>query len=244
MTAMDQLSPEQQRTLTDAPQLLRILEFIQQFIQDHGYAPSVREIGSAAGIASTSTVHANLKRLEDTGILRRDPAKPRAMVVLPDAVKNPAGDNLPDDLYKPITGQSEQPFFGDRLTSLPFYAFTALPSCFADGQTPVPASGGQICYLPKEVLDDGSCFATCMPDDSMSNRQIEAGDVLIVRAQDTAANGDLIVGALGHETLVRSYFKGLRQVRLQADQDDIGAIQADHDALRIFGVVVGYMHFY
>ena len=244
MTTIDHFSPEQQRALTDAPQLLRIVEFIRRYIPDQGYAPSVREIGAAAGIASTSTVHANLKRLEEIGILRRDPAKPRAMVLLTEPIKKPAGDNLPGDVSKAITGQSERPFSDDQLTRLPYYPFSTLISCFA-GQSPAPPDPSvQACYLPADILDEGACFITRMPDDSMVNRQIEADDILIVRTQPDANNGDLIVGIVGHEILVRSYFKGLRQVRLQADCDGIAAIQTDHDALQIAGVVIGLLHFY
>lgn len=215
--------------------LQAILLFIQQYIEDNGYAPSVREIGKARNISSSSTVHGYLKRLEESGLLRRDAAKPRAMVVQMDNLEKPSGDKLPEDSFEPFTGHSEKPFFDGNLKKLPFVAF--------DGKD---GTDDDSWLIPAARLDDGDYFLTRMPDDTMHNRQLSAGDLLIIRRQNSANNSDIILGQLGSETFVRTYSRGLRQVRLQAEHDDsqdpIEAITVNADELEILGKVVGFIH--
>ncbi len=215
--------------------LQAILLFIQQYIEDNGYAPSVREIGKARNISSSSTVHGYLKRLEESGLLRRDAAKPRAMVVQMDSLEKLSGDKLPEDSFEPSIGHSEKPFLDDTLKKLPFVDF--------DGKA--GADEGPW-LIPAARLDESDYFLTRMPDDTMHNRQLSAGDLLIIRRQNSANNSDIILGRLGSETFVRTYSKGLRQVRLQAEHDDsqdpIEAITVNADELEILGKVVGFIH--
>ena len=219
--------------------LQRMLEFIENDIRKNGYAPSVREIGSALGIPSTSTVHAQLRSLEDAGFLRRDPAKPRAMVVQNSPLKTPSGDNTPEDALKGLTGQSEQPFSDAAFSRLPFIPFEQITGASFE---PDASSGGSPvihCLIPAGVLKSGPCFVTVMPDDSMVNRQIYAGDYLIVARQNSANNNDMIIGSLDGELLIRSYTKGLRQVRLQVESNEFVISTIDPEELTIYGVVIG-----
>ena len=215
--------------------LQAILLFIQQYIEDNGYAPSVREIGKARNISSSSTVHGYLKRLEESGLLRRDGAKPRAMVVQMDSLEKPSGDKLPEDSFEPFIGHSEKPFFDESFKKLPFVPFNGISGPDED-----------FCLVPAAGLDDGDYFLTRMPDDTMHNRQLSAGDLLIIRRQSSANNSDIILGRLGDEAFIRIYSKGLKQVRLQAEPDDtqepIEAITVNADELEILGKVVGFIH--
>ena len=222
--------------------LQRILDFIRAYADEHGFAPSVREIGSAAGIPSTSTVHAHLRRLEEAGFLRRDPAKPRAMVIQKNRLENAPGVSRPGDALKGFTGQSERPFLGGDYLSLPFVPFTDIADVFTRDE-PGPADAVDPPWLiPSGVLKEGAYFLTVMPDDSMSNRQLAAGDYLIVRQQNTANNNDMIVGRLNQETLIRIYTKGLRQIRLQVEGDNFVVVTVDPEELTIYGVVTGLLH--
>ena len=220
-----------------------MLEFIRKHILDCGYAPSVREICTAADIPSTSTAHARLRQLEDAGFLRRDPSKPRAMVILDSPLKTASGDNIPDDALKGLTGQSEQPFLPSDYLSVPFIPFADIARAFSGDDSPIDhPPGDRPWMIPAGVLKDDSYFITIMPDGGMINRQVNAGDHLIVRRQKTANNNDMIIGRLNGETLIRTYTKGLRQVRLQVEGDDFVVVTIDPEELTIYGVVSAILH--
>jgi repressor LexA len=222
--------------------LRRMLEFIQGYIRDRGYAPSVRDIGGALGIQSTSTVHAQLRRLEEAGFLKRDPSKPRAMVLQMGHPKPGSGVWLPDGAFSGLTGQSEQPFSDAAPEPLPFVAFDDIAGAFSAPDA-LPTGPAHAQWTIPGVAPLGRpCFVTAMPDDSMAYRQISAGDYLIVSRQDSANNNDIIIGSLAHATLIRSYTKGLRQVRLQVESNDLAIVTVDPEELTIFGVVVGCLH--
>jgi len=230
-----------------SPQLLQILKFIQAFIHDQGYAPSVREIGKDAGISSTSTVHALLRKLENEGFLRRDPSKPRAMVVLNQRTDFSSDDRLPEVEKKPVTGHSEQPFFPDSYNKLPVVDDSAKnPNDTLNFHEDEELQKNddtlvQSWLIPVNIVGNEPCFLMSMPDDSMINRQIYAGDLLLIHRQEIANSGDIVVGVIHNEVLIRTYFKGLRQVRLQAENDRVSVILTDHDELRIVGIIIGFV---
>ena len=234
--------------MTDQERLPSSLEamlgFIQDFIIDHGYAPSVREIGSVLGIPSTSTVHAQLRRLEDAGAIRRDPAKPRAMALQNSPLKLPPGDKLPDDDFKGLIGQSGQSLFCNDSIILPVIPFARIPEACSTQDGLFGDQDFKSCVVPKGALKSGPCFITIMPDDSMSNRQIYAGDYLIVSRQGSANNNDMIIGSLDNGLLIRSYTKGLRQVRLQVESNEFVISTVDPEDLTIYGVVVGALRLF
>ena len=226
------------------PKLKEALFFIRQFIEDKGYAPSVREIGGAIGVASTSTVHGYLHRLQESGYLRRDPSKPRAMILQIDKAPEPSGDKLPAEGVRTITGHSEKPFFSDKLTTLPYIEWERLPDILQETDTEQANEGENNCLIPKSILDESACFVTKIPDDSMLNRQLSEGDMVIIRKTETANTADIILCALQNEMLVRTYYKGLRQVRLQAENDRSEAIMTNPQDLAIIGVVIGFLRLF
>jgi len=240
--------------MTDFDQLTPQLQGVLNCILDHqrlyGYAPSVRDIGAAVSIPSTSTVHACLRRLEDAGFLRRDPSKPRAMVVLTGFSNKPASDKPQEQRHTPVTADSERPFSDTGLQRLPWIDFLSIHDMFANKYVIAETESSseqekpvnEDWLVPEKILKGDLSFITNMPDDSMLNRMIYVGDSLIVKSQNTANNGDMIVTRLKQETMVRTYYKGLRQVRLQAENEHYETILAEEDELDIYGIVVGFIH--
>ena len=220
----------------------RLYDFIQSYIADMGYAPSVRDIGAALDIPSTSTVHARLKLLEESGHLRRDPSRPRAMVIRNSPSDTAPGKISPEGPPQGLTGHPEQPLIPAGTELLPYIPFEEVGKAFSIPE----AAMGKLPYskwsIPDEVLKGGPCFVTTMPDDSMVNRQVYEGDYLIVRRQDTAENSDMIIGSWEQQILIRSYTKGLRQVRLQVESNDFLIATIDPEELTIYGVVIGCLH--
>lgn len=165
----------------------RILEFIRQEVQEKGYPPSVREIGEAVGLKSTSTVHGHLRRLEQKGLLVRDAMKPRAMGLVED-------------------DQQEQvrliPMLGPVAAGSPILAEED-----ASETLPIPAS----------MLSDGNHFALTIRGDSMIQAGILHGDYVVVRRQHEANNGDIVVALLSGDATVKRYYREQGRVRLQPE---------------------------
>lgn len=166
----------------------RILEFLRRFIHQHGYPPSVREIGGAVGLKSPSTVHGYLVRLEEMGLIRRDPAKPRALEVL-------HGSTAPKRMvYPPLVGrvQAGQPVLavGNIEDTLP---------------------------LPFEFSRSEDCFVLTVQGDSMINAGILHGDYIVVSRDLNVNNGDIVVALIGDETTVKRYYKEEGRIRLQPE---------------------------
>ncbi len=191
-----------------------ILDYIKKEVQKKGYPPSVREIGEAVGLSSSSSVHAHLEKLEEMGYLRRDPTKPRAIEVLSD--DSPIGpfEGVRDLQYVPIVG-----------------AVTA--------GTPILAEQNIQEYfpLPKDFSRAEEVFMLKVRGDSMIDAGIFDGDMVIVNKEPTAKNGDIIVALLGEEATVKRFYKETTQVRLQPENDKYEPIlSAD---VQILGKVVG-----
>ena len=169
-----------------------ILDFIKNEVQMKGYPPSVREIGEAVGLASSSTVHGHLSRLEKKGFIRRDPTKPRAIEIL-DETKE--ASSKPDSVNIPIIGKvtAGQPI-------------TAIEN--VDGYFP----------LPKQFAQDDHLFMLAVEGDSMIEAGIFDRDFVIVRRQPTANNGDIVVAMTDEEeATVKRFFKEKDFVRLQPE---------------------------
>ena len=259
--------------MTLSPQLQLVLDHIEVYIAEQGYAPSVREICQATGIKSTSTVHGYLRRLEEAGCIRRDTTKPRAMVILANA-KNAAhadkvdhdadhdhdNDNTPEASQKPITGQSEQLFSAQLVSAsnaysssnsnssrngiyTPFIPFDSIPSVKAPMEhflADQRLEETDPWILPQTMLGDKAAFVTTMPDDSMVNRQLASGDYLLVFLQDSANNGDIVIAVHHGQVAIRAYYKGLQQIRLQAENEQLDIQIIDPRELTILGVVGGF----
>ena len=166
----------------------RILAYIRSEIAEKGYPPSVREIGEAVGLKSTSTVHGHLCRLESKGLLVRDAMKPRAMGLtereeLEDAVR-------------------QVPMLGPVAAGSPILAEEGYAETL-----PIPAS----------MLGDGSHFALTIRGDSMIAAGILHGDYVIVKKQHEANNGDIVVAMMGGDATVKRFFKEQGRIRLQPE---------------------------
>ncbi|OAI38924.1 LexA family transcriptional regulator [Actinobacteria bacterium SCGC AG-212-D09] len=190
-----------------------IFDFIKRYSAKYGYPPTVRDIGKAVGLASSSTVHAHLANLEKIGLLRRDPTKPRAIELLDRAAAGVRSLVRPG---LPLVGQvaAGQPVLAEE--NIEDYV-----------QTPEPAGGEQGDYLLK------------VRGDSMMNIGILDGDMVVVKRQDAADDGDIVVALVGEEATVKRYFVESDHVRLQPENDSMEPIRSRE--VRVLGKVVGLM---
>jgi repressor LexA len=186
-----------------------IFDFVKRYRREHGYPPTVRDIGRAIGLTSSSTVHAHLANLEKLGVLRRDPTKPRAIEVLVDKAKAAAATS-----GLPLVGQvaAGQPVLAEENIE----EYVAVP----------PIAGG----------DDGQ-FVLRVKGDSMKDVGIFEGDYVIVRSQDTADNGEIVVALVGDEATVKRFFREKDHVRLQPENDALEPIRTRD--VQVLGRVVG-----
>jgi len=196
-----------QRGLTKRQQ--EIFDFVKRYAGEHGYPPTVRDIGKAIGLTSSSTVHAHLANLEKLGVLRRDPTKPRAIEVLVGKAK---GSVRPPGL--PVVGQvaAGQPVLAEENIE----EYVEVPS-FAGGE-------------------DGE-FVLRVKGDSMKDAGIFEGDHVVVRRQDTAANGEIVVALVGDEATVKRFFREDDHVRLQPENAALEPIRTRD--VKVLGRVVG-----
>jgi repressor LexA len=196
-----------ERSLTKRQQ--EIFDFVRRYVGEHGYPPTVRDIGKAVGLASSSTVHAHLANLEKHGLLRRDPTKPRAIEVLKDKARQAVG---PGRL--PVVGQvaAGQPVLAEENI---------------EDYVPVPGIAGG---------DEGE-FVLRVRGDSMKDAGILEGDFVIVRKQDTAGDGEIVVALVGEEATVKRFFREKDHIRLQPENDEMEPIRTT-DA-QVLGRVVG-----
>ncbi len=175
-----------------------ILTFVQRYTESHGYPPAVREIGQAMGLTSSSTVHSHLAALERKGYLRRDPSKPRALEILRDH-----GGPAPRVVSLPVVG---------RVTA----GAPILAEQNIEDHLPVPA----------DMLNGAEGFVLKVTGDSMIGAGILDGDLLVVRRQPTATNGDIVVARLGDEATVKQFFRERDRIRLQPANESMAPIYA------------------
>jgi repressor LexA len=186
------------RDLTDRQR--QILEFISADVRRRGFPPSVREIGTAVGLSSSSTVHSHLAALEDKGYIRRDPTKPRALEVLGASRSGRGSQDVPNVHIVPLVGQ----------------VAAGAPVLAAENiETTIP--------LPDELADD-STFILKVKGDSMIDAGILDGDFIVVRQQQTADNGDIVVALLGEEATVKRFYRETGRIRLQPENSSMEPI--------------------
>ena len=181
------------RTRGDTQQ--RILAFIEQEIAQKGYPPSVREIGDAVGLKSTSTVHGHLRRLEARGLLRRDAMKPRAMEV-----------RTNDASFGRMTGIQMVPLVGNVAAGSPILAEEYVEDNIA---------------LPEALLGEGKHFILKVHGDSMINAGIMDGDYVVVRQQNTANNGEIVVALIDGSATVKRFYRENGHFRLQPENSSM-----------------------
>lgn len=167
-----------------------ILSYIQKCITENGFPPSVREIGQAVGLKSSSTVHTYLLQLEEAGYIRRDSTKTRAIFL----------NQPPPSKYQ----------FDADSVSLPLIGSVA-------AGTPIFAEQNIEAYMPvaTDLIGSGNHFILQVQGDSMIEAGIHAGDYLIVREQADAQNGEIVVALMGDEATVKHYYKQADQIELR-----------------------------
>ncbi|MCM3709857.1 MULTISPECIES: transcriptional repressor LexA [Sporosarcina] len=190
-----------------------ILSFIKDEVKLKGYPPSVREIGEAVGLASSSTVHGHLARLESKGYIRRDPTKPRAIEVLD-----------PEGLTALKSGVVHVPLVGKVTAGLPITAIENIEEYF-----PLPDTYG---------TSDDKLFMLEIVGDSMIEAGILNGDYVVVKQQHTAHNGEIVVAMTEEdEATVKRFFKEKDYFRLQPENESMEPIIVN--SVSILGKVVG-----
>jgi repressor LexA len=190
-----------------------IIEFIRKEVKDKGYPPSVREIGEAVGLASSSTVHGHLARLEKKGLIRRDPTKPRAIELLDE-------DRYQDDFELSVV---KVPVVGKVTAGQPITAVEQVDEYFP---------------LPENVVSTDNVFMLRVSGDSMIEAGILDGDYVIVRQQNVANNGDIVVAMTeDDEATVKRFFKEKTHFRLQPENPTLEPIILD--SVTILGKVIG-----
>lgn len=188
-----------------------ILEFIKEEVRTKGYPPSVREIGEAVGLASSSTVHGHLNRLESKGLIRRDPTKPRAIEIL-------------DQNNISKQGVIHVPLVGKVTAGTPITAIENIEEYF-----PIPDFYG---------TSDDHIFMLEIMGESMIEAGILDGDYVIVKQQATANNGDIIVAMTEeNEATVKRFYKEDGYFRLQPENSSMEPIIVDK--VSVLGKVVG-----
>lgn len=170
----------------------QILSCIKQSLKDKGYPPSVRELCVAVGLSSTSTVHSHLNSLEKKGYIRRDPSKPRTIEV------------LDEETQWMSHHVNAVPVIGKVTAGAPILAVENIEEYFP---------------LPKQLARHDETFILNVKGTSMINAGIHDGDQIIVRKQDSAHNGDIVVALIDDEVTVKRFFKEKNRVRLQPEND-------------------------
>jgi repressor LexA len=186
-----------------------IFDYISRYLSRHGYPPTVREIGKAVGLHSSSTVHAHLSKLETLGVLKRDPSKPRALEVLAQRAKRAV---RPSGL--PVVGN------------------------VAAGE-PILAEENIEDYLevPDMIGGEDGDYILRVRGESMKDAGILEGDFVVVRKSEQARNGEIVVALIGEEATVKRFFREKDHVRLQPENKSMKPLRS-RDA-QILGRVVG-----
>ncbi|AGN99439.1 repressor LexA [Limosilactobacillus reuteri] len=192
---------------------MAVLNYIHKQVEDHGYPPTVREICSAVGLSSTSTVHGHISRLIEQGFLQKDPSKPRALEI--------TSKGLDILGVKPI--QKEIPMLGVVTAGQPILAVENATEFF-----PIPPS----------IQDNNDLFMLTIRGTSMIKAGIFNGDQVIVRKQSTAKNGDIVIAMNDdNEATCKRFYKEKTRFRLQPENDTMEPIFLDN--VKILGKVVG-----
>lgn len=189
-----------------------ILEYMKKEILQKGYPPSVREICDAVHLKSTSSVHAHLNTLEEAGYIRRDPSKPRAIEIL-------------DDEFSLSRREMVQiPVIGRVAAGEPILAAEQITDYFP---------------LPAEMAPDADCFMLHVKGESMINAGIMDGDMVFVKKQETARNGDMVVALIGEDATVKTFYRESDHIRLQPENDSMDPILVRDVTIlgKVFGVI-------
>ncbi|HEY3722475.1 MAG TPA: transcriptional repressor LexA [Acidimicrobiia bacterium] len=193
----------------------QVLEFIDVEVRRRGYPPSVREIGEAVGLSSSSTVHAHLGALQDKGYLRRDPTKPRAIEIC----------------YEPDSGA-----IVDRR---PVRHVPLVGDVAAGTGTLAAENIEETMPLPEDLTGDGQLFMLRVRGDSMIDAGIFDRDYVVVRQQDSADNGDIVVAGIpGEEATVKTFLSKRGKIILRPANEALEDMVFDPAEITVYGKVV------
>jgi repressor LexA len=199
-----------------------IFDFVVKYADKHGYPPTVREIGEAVGLASPSTVHAHLANLERAGLLKRDPTKPRALEVVG---RGRTGSSAPPG--RAVAEPRRLPLVGEIAAGGPLLAEENIEDYLA---------------VPEPLSEGGEEFLLRVKGESMVDAGILPGDYVVVRRQQTARDGDVVVALAGEdeaadEATVKRFFRENGRIRLQPENDSFEPLYPEH--VQILGKVIG-----
>nr|WP_313795193.1 transcriptional repressor LexA [Staphylococcus warneri] len=192
-----------------------IYDYIKQIVQSKGYPPSVREIGEAVGLASSSTVHGHLSRLEEKGYIKRDPTKPRAIEIVSEQLND--NISMEETIHVPVIGKVT--------AGIPITAVENIEEYFP---------------LPEHLISthNSDIFILNVVGDSMIEAGILDGDKVIVRSQTIAENGDIIVAMTeDDEATVKRFYKEKNRYRLQPENSTMDPIYLEN--VIVVGKVIG-----
>lgn len=188
-----------------------ILKFIKSHCSKHGYPPTVREIGGAVGLTSPSTVHAHLAKLEDAGHIRRDPTKPRAMLV--------SLDGGGEGTAQAAEERRGLPLIGAVAAGVPTLAEQEVEDWI---ESPFPGD-----------------FMLRVKGESMRDAGILDGDLVVVKQQSTARDGEIVVALIEDEATVKTFYRESDHIRLQPENDAFEPIRSPD--VQVLGAVVAVL---
>lgn len=193
-----------------------ILEFIKQNLSEKGFPPTVREIGKAVGLSSSSSVYSHLKKLEEMEYIRRDSTKPRAIEII--------DENGENQNFMTNTSTKSIPFLGDVTAGEPILAVQENDDSFP---------------VPNEFIREGSDYFMLRVDgESMINAGIFSDDYVLVEQRNNAKNGDIVVALINNEdATIKRYFKEERFIRLQPENDTMDPIYSKN--VKVIGHIKG-----
>jgi repressor LexA len=192
-----------------------ILRYIERMVSERGYPPSVREIGAAVGLNSPSTVHSHISTLQRLGYLHKDASKPRAIEVRWDAATNAVADRRP---------VRHVPLLGDVAAGTGVIAQENVEDLLP---------------LPTDLTGDGELYMLRVRGDSMIEAGIFTGDFVVVRAQETAENGEIVVAGIpGEEATVKEFSRSGSAITLTPRNSSMEPMVFPADDVAIFGKVV------
>jgi repressor LexA len=195
-----------------------IFDFIRKYSAKYGYPPTVRDIGKAVGLASSSTVHQHLANLERIGLLRRDPSKPRAIELLDRAMGSAV------DSVRSIVRPEALPLLGSVAAGQPVLAEENVEEYVS---------------VPEAAGGDSGEYLLRVRGDSMKDVGILEGDLVVVSPQDTARDGEIVVALLGEEATVKRFFREPDHIRLQPENETMEPIRSKE--VKVLGRIVGLL---
>ncbi|HZK72006.1 MAG TPA: transcriptional repressor LexA [Clostridia bacterium] len=202
-----------------------IIDFLNKHVRENGYPPSVREICKAVGFKSTSTVHSYLVKLDKEGLICKCATKPRALKIVKN---NPAFQSDVEDFILPSREMVNVPIIGKVTAGLPILAIENIEDSF-----PVPV----------DYTHNSNVFLLRVRGESMIDAGILDGDLILVKEQSTAKNGDMVVALIEDEATVKTFYREKDHIRLQPENKLMEPIIV-RDNMKILGLVIGVMRFF